>query len=286
MDGGVGSAKSALFTTGGRAFALAAGSLIVGVSASRGGLAAGGVAAGALMPGALMPGALMPGALGRVGSGASRGGKPASGTGSKAPPGGPKAGIGVITAERFSKENEPDDDESRAGTAGTPRAGGGTAPGGLSVVVADGAVPSSVSVGSAERPRTGATDAAVSRRTIVAAGCVRRGMPMVPKLLGAKVSRAASLGPGSMALTSRLVPVGIVGLSGGKPPDGGPLVCAGAAACAGAGIGGGVHESTDNVGDFELGLGETFAGAGAAAGAGSAPGGGALDFARTGGGGG
>jgi len=213
------------------------------------------------------------GAAGRVGSGASRAGKPAAGTVSNAPPGGPKLGIGVIAAERFSNENEPDDDGPSAGTAGTPRAGGGTAPGGRNVAVAEGAVLSSVNVGSGERPRIGANGAVVSRRTTVAAGCPRRGAPITPKLLGARVS----FGSGAPSFASRLGLLGIAGLSRGSPPDSGAL--AGGALTDGAG---GVFAG----GTF---AGGTFAGGtfavGAAAG-GAKLAGGAFDFVRTGGGGG
>lgn len=93
-------------------------------------------------------------------------------------PGAPKLGMGVVAARG---------DESSAGT-GTPRAGGGTAPGGRSVAVAEGAPCSSDKVGSGERPRTGAKDA-LARAECGEKSPGRRLGPITPKLLGASVSR-------------------------------------------------------------------------------------------------
>jgi hypothetical protein len=159
--------------TGGNAFAGAAGAFQAGVSesaAALGGTFSGAVLAfGALGGGFGLSGAaLASGALGGGSSAWRAGGGSAGGTLSRAPPGGPNDGTGVITAERFSSENEPCDDEPNAGTAGTPRAGGGTAPGGRNVAVADVPGPSSLSVGSGERAR--ATGTTGSRRAVVAAG--------------------------------------------------------------------------------------------------------------------
>jgi len=162
--------------TGGNAFAGAAGSFQAGVSESAAGLLGEtrsccglALAFGALGVRFWLSGAALAfGALAGGGSACRGGGRSAGGTLSRAPPGGPNDGTGVITAERFSSENEPCDDVPNAGTAGTPRAGGGTAPGGRSVAVADVAGPSSLSVGSGERAR--ATGATGSRRAVVAVG--------------------------------------------------------------------------------------------------------------------
>jgi hypothetical protein len=79
-------------------------------------------------------------------------------------------------------------EESNAGT-GTPRAGGGTAPGGRNVAVAGATLCSSESVGMAARARFGG-----------GGGCEedgragieeRRGGPIVPKLLGAALAASA-----------------------------------------------------------------------------------------------
>lgn len=91
---------------------------------------------------------------------------------SSLPPGGPKPGMGVIAARG---------DESSAGT-GTPRAGGGTAPGGRSVAVAGRTPCSSESVGIGARARCGGGGGPVDGRAAVGA---RRAGPSVPKLVGA-----------------------------------------------------------------------------------------------------
>jgi len=96
--------------------------------------------------------------------------------------------MGVIAAGRFSS----------AGRAGTPRAGGGTAPGGRNVAVAEPMSLSSERVGIGERPRTGGGGGVPDGRRWVG-GCVRFGGAKEPKLLGASVSRAASLAGGGFA---------------------------------------------------------------------------------------
>jgi hypothetical protein len=126
------------------------------------------------------------------------------------PPGGPNSGIGVMSAEARGEE-------SNAGT-GTPRAGGGTAPGGRSVAVAVTTFRSSPNVGIGERLRVGGGGGAPEGRlagdAAIPAG-LRLG-PSLPKLLGAKVSRAgpcAGCGAGceADALRARLCFAGVAG---------------------------------------------------------------------------
>src|SRR4051812_1159742 len=77
--------------------------------------------------------------------------------------------------------------ESKAGT-GTPRAGGGTAPGGRSVAVAGATVCSSESVGMGARARLGGGGGCEDKRGGIGEW---RGGPIVPKLLGAAVLASA-----------------------------------------------------------------------------------------------
>jgi len=100
------------------------------------------------------------------------------------PPGGPKLGTGVIVARG---------DESSAGT-GTPRAGGGTAPGGRKVAVAGETLCSSDSVGIGARARCGGGGGREDGRW---GKGERRCEPRVPKLLGAAASAIAEANAGT-----------------------------------------------------------------------------------------
>ncbi len=148
--------------------------------------------------------------------------------------------MGVIVAARG--------EESNAGT-GTPRAGGGTAPGGRSVAVAETTPCSSLSVGIGERPRIGGGGGAPEGRVGPGAGPERRVGPSVPKLLGgtrgASVSRAGSWGV-ALALLGRAETVG----AGARNPPGavGRVEAASAARGAMAGILTVVDEAEDAAG--------------------------------------
>jgi len=97
---------------------------------------------------------------------------------SNLPPGGPKLGMGVIVARG---------EESSAGT-GTPRAGGGTAPGGRNVAVAGATLCSSDSVGIGARARCGGGGGPEDGRWSAGERCA----PSVPKLLGAALASASA----------------------------------------------------------------------------------------------